>query len=173
MFKKLTTTAMAVAALTCGGQAMAEHYVGGNISALNVDYSLPKDADLVALYGRLGTEFTENFSGEIRIGTGLDDDKLYGTKVELNYFYGAYVRGTIPVTDAFYPYAIVGFTRAELEYKVPGLSVNDSGSDVSFGVGTDIRLTANTDLNLEYMNYYDKNDISVDGFSVGFTYRFY
>lgn len=182
MFKKITTISIALAALTTGGQAMAEYYVGGNISSVKVeeDWSGEK-ANLVSLYGRLGTEFTENFSAEIRVGTGIDDDKInvnvLGTnvpvKVELNHFYGAYVRGTIPVADTFYPYAVVGFTRAELELKVPGGSASDSDDDVSFGVGTDIRLSANTDLNLEYMNYYDKDDLSIDGFSVGFTYRFY
>ena len=93
--------------------------------------------------------------------------------VELNHFYGAYVRGTIPIADAFYPYAVVGFTRGEVEYKNPGVSEKSSKDDVSFGVGADIRLTSNTDLNLEYMNYFDKDDVSLDGFSLGFTYRFY
>ncbi|ART81913.1 hypothetical protein CBP31_04115 [Oceanisphaera profunda] len=173
-FKKLTTVSLAVAALSFGSQAMAEHYVGGNISAMNVENSWNgAEADLVALYARLGTEFTENFSGEIRVGTGLDDDKVNGNKVELNYFYGAYVRGTIPIADAFYPYAIVGATRAELEESSLGQSIKGSGTDISFGVGADIRLTSNTDLNIEYMNYYDKNDISVNGLSLGFTYRFY
>lgn len=181
MFKKLTTVAIAVAALGFGSQAMAEHYVGGNISAMKVKEDDLDNANLVALYGRLGTEFTENFSAEIRVGTGIDDDKVnvnvggmnVPVNVELNYFYGAYVRGTIPIADAFYPYAVVGFTRAELEGKAFGQSVKSSGDDISFGVGADIRLTSNTDLNLEYMNYYDKDDVSIDGFSLGFTYRFY
>lgn len=178
MFKKITTLSFALAALTTGGQAMAEYYVGGNISSMKVEHDFVSDsADLVALYGRLGTEFTENFSAEIRVGTGIDDDtvNVLGTpvKLELNHFYGAYLRGTLPVTDTFYPYAVVGFTRAELEAKASGVSDSDSGSDVSFGLGADIRLTSNTDLNLEYMNYYDKDDLAIDGFSVGFTYRFY
>lgn len=174
MFKKLTTISIAVAALSVGSQAMAEHYVGGNLSALQVEEDWSgENANLVALYGRLGTEFNQYFSGELRLGTGIDDDKINGVTVELNHFYGAYVRGTLPVTNAFYPYVVVGVTRAELEAKVPGTAVSDSGSDVSFGVGTDIRLTSNTDLNLEYMNYYDKDNLSVDGISVGLTYRFY
>lgn len=160
-----------MAALACGGQAMAEHYVGGNISAMAMDEDGLEDANLVALYGRLGTEFTQNFSAEIRVGTGLDDDKInvnaLGTNVpvnvELKHFYGAYVRGIIPIADAFYPYAVVGFTRAELEYRALGFSEKTSGDDISFGVGADIRLTSNTDLNLEYMNYYDKDDVSIDG----------
>lgn len=173
MLKKLTTVSVALAALMTGGQVMAETYVGGNIAALKVDYNYPEDADLVAFYGRLGTEFTENFSAEVRVGTGLDDDRVYGIDVELNHFYGAYVRGTIPIADMFYPYAVVGYTRAELEFKDFWQSAKDSGGDVSFGVGADIRLTPEVDLNLEYMNYYDKHDVTVDGFAVGFTYRFY
>ncbi|WP_319782238.1 porin family protein [Oceanisphaera sp. IT1-181] len=83
------------------------------------------------------------------------------------------MRGTLPVADVFYPYAILGYTRAELEEKSPGKSEKSSNDDISFGIGADIRLNSNTDLNLEYMNYLDKDDVAIDGFSVGVTYRFY
>lgn len=172
MFKKLTTLSLAVAALTCGGQAVAAHYVGGNLGAVQASFDNVGDADLVTAYGRLGTEFSENFSGEVRLGTGIDDDTLKGVKVELEHFYGAYVRGGIPVGDIFFPYAVVGLTRAELQLSNRFASTTESGTDVSFGIGTDIHLNANTNINLEYMNYYDKNDVSVDGFAVGVTYRF-
>ena len=172
MFKKLTTVSLAVAALTCGAPAMAAHYVGGNIAAQSANANTSSDADLVALYGRLGTEFSENFSGEVRLGTGIDDDKVNGYKVELDHLYGAYVRGGIPVGSVFYPYAIVGFTHVELERSNRFGSRKYSGNDVSFGVGTDIHLSPNTDLNVEYMSYYDKKDVSLDGFAVGVTYRF-
>lgn len=172
MIKKLTTASIALAALTCGSQALAENYIGGNISAVKADFENASDAKLVALYGRLGTEFSENFSGEVRLGTGIDDDKVNGVKVDLDHFYGAYVRGGIPVTENFFPYAVVGITRAELKYKGFGRSEKDSGSDISFGVGTDINLTPELSLNVEYMNYYDKHDVAIDGFAVGATYRF-
>ena len=172
MLKKLTTLSIAVAALTCGGHAMAAHYVGGNLAAVQADFDRVGDADLVALYGRLGTEFSENFSGEIRVGTGIDDDRVNGVKVELDHFYGAYVRGGIPLGDVFFPYAVVGLTRAELQLSNRLFSSKESGTDVYFGLGTDIHLSSNVDLNVEYMNYYDKNDVAVDGFAVGMTYRF-
>ena len=53
MFKKLTTVAIAVAALSFGSQAMAEHYVGGNISAMKYKKDNLDNANLVALYGRI------------------------------------------------------------------------------------------------------------------------
>lgn len=187
MLKKLTTISVALAALMTGGQTMAETYVGGNILATKIKEDDLGSFKFASFYGRLGTEFTENFSAEIRVGTGLDNDtnsySIDGVpvdlKVKLKHFYGAYVRGTIPVADVFYPYAVVGYTQAKLEAKasVPGTSISatdsDSGGDVSFGVGADIRLTSEVDLNLEYMNYYDKHDITLDGFAVGVTYRFY
>lgn len=163
MLKKITTASLALAALTCGSQAMAANYVGGNIAAIEAG-----DADLVALYGRLGTEFSENFSGEVRLGTGIDDDTINGNKVKLKHLVGAYVRGGIPVGDVFFPYATVGFT----DVKLSSGGYSDSGNDVSFGFGTDIRINPNVDLNLEYMNYYDKHNVTIDGFSVGATYRF-
>ncbi|ART81002.1 porin family protein [Oceanisphaera avium] len=172
MFKKLTTVSLAVAALACGGQAMAANYVGGNILASKYDEDRGGSADLVSLYGRLGTEFSENFSGELRLGTGIDDDNIGRTKIEQDLFYGAYVRGGIPLGDVFFPYAVLGVTHTKIKYSGPFNSYTNSGSDVSFGLGTDVHLNANTDLNIEYMSYYDKNDVSIDGFAVGVTYRF-
>lgn len=194
MLKKLITISIALAALMTGGQTMAETYVGGNILATKIKEDHYDSYKFASFYGRLGTEFTEHFSAEIRVGTGLDNDTISGPirdeqdntheadlKVKLKHFYGAYVRGTIPVADVFYPYAVVGYTQAKWEEKATWLdhgtaesgSLSTSSGDVSFGVGADIRLTSEVDLNLEYMNYYDKHDITVDGFAVGVTYRFY
>ena len=194
MLKKLTTISVALAALMMGSQTMAETYVGGNILATKIKEDDFGSYKFASFYGRLGTEFTENFSAEIRVGTGLDNDTNSGFirdeqnniheadfKAKLKHFYGAYVRGTIPVADVFYPYAVVGYTQAKLEEKATWLDngtaksgvLSTSSGDVSFGVGADIRLTPEVDLNLEYMNYYDKHDITLDGFAVGFTYRFY
>ena len=169
MFKKIVTTSITLAALTLGSHALAANYVGGNISAMNYERDgVSDDADLVALYGRLGTEFSENFSGELRLGTGIDDDKIYGRKVKLNHMYGAYVRGGIPIAQTFYPYAIVGVTRAKTKFG----STSNTESDLSLGLGTDIRMGNGLDLNLECMNYLDKSRAQLDGFSIGLSKRF-
>ena len=128
------------------------------------------------LAGRLGTKFNENFSGEIRVGLGIGDDSVdvLGTEVdvELDSMFGAYVRGGLQAADSFYPYVVLGYTRGELTASVPGFSDSESESDVSFGLGADVDINEKLTLNIEYMNYFDKDGAEVDGFSFGLVTKF-
>ncbi|MEX1033632.1 MAG: porin family protein [Cellvibrionaceae bacterium] len=145
-------------------------YAGGNLASL--DFSVDgtsQEASLTAVYGRLGTSFTDNISGEIRLGLGVGDDTIFGVDVELENMFGAYVRAGLPVTEVIYPYAVIGYTRGEVD--VSGFS-SESESDVSFGVGVDFGLGGGMAINLEYMNYLDKDGAEVDGFAIGFAKSF-
>lgn len=178
MIKKSTIAAIGLSSLVCGS-AMAEgNYFGGSFAALDYsDDSVDQDFSLTAVYGRLGTNFSENFSGEIRVGTGVGDDSVsYGginANIELDTIYGLYVRAGIPVTESFFPYAVVGYTRGELTLSVSGLgSASESESDASFGLGADFNLTQNVIINGEYMSYFDKDGAEISGFSIGLTTAF-
>ncbi len=158
-------------------------YFGGNASFLEyADDDVEDDASLTAVYGRLGTMFNENFSGEIRVGFGLADDSvdtvLGAVDVELDNLFGAYVRGGIPVSDAFYPYAIIGYTRGKFSYSVPendftyAFKDSDSESDISFGFGADLDIGQNLTLNAEYISLLDKDGAEISGVSVGLASKF-
>lgn len=175
MFKK-TNIARSIACgallAVSGGVFAGDAYYGGNLAF--IDYSEPGiDASVTAIYGRIGTNWNENFSGELRVGLGIGDDtvQLFGEDVDiqLNNFIGAYVKGGAQVNEVFYPYAILGLTRGEAEASVPGFSVTESETDVSFGLGADFNVSESLTLNLEYMNYYDKDSAELSGFSLGFT----
>lgn len=177
MFKKSLIAGLGLSALL-SGYVQAENYYGGNISFL--DYSeegIDDDASLTAIVGRLGTTFNENFSGEVRLGFGVGDDTVdvfgFDADVELDNMFGAYVRGGIPVTDSFFPYAIVGYTRGEVTASISGFgSESETESDVSFGVGADVNVNQNIIINVEYMNYFDKDGAEIDGFSIGIASKF-
>ena len=158
-----------------GGVFAGDMYYGGNLAF--IDYSEPGlDASVTALYGRIGTNWNENFSGELRVGFGIGDDTVdilgEDVDIELNNFFGAYIKGGAQVNEVFYPYAIVGFTRGEAEASVLGFSVTESETDVSFGLGADFNVSESLTLNLEYMNYFDKDSAELSGFSLGFTSAF-
>jgi len=173
-----------VRSITCGallavsGTVFGDDiYYGANVAF--IDYSeegVAADASVTALYGRVGTSFNENFSAEARIGFGLADDTvtIFGEDidVELNNYFGAYLKGGAQVTEVIYPYAIIGYTRGEVEYSAFGASISESESDVSFGLGADLTVTDGMTFNIEYMNYYDKDGAELSGFSVGFISRF-
>ena len=179
MLKKSAIVAAGALTLAYGAaQAEVTYYAGGNVSFLNYsDDFVDDDLSLTAIYGRLGGYFNENFSAELRLGTGIGDDSIdilgSSVDVELDNMYGAYFRAGIPVSEMFYPYAVIGYTRAELSASVSGAgSASESDSDTSFGLGADLNLTQNLTVNLEYMNYFDSDGVEIDGFSIGLARRF-
>ncbi|MFL0800432.1 MAG: porin family protein [Agarilytica sp.] len=178
MYKRTTLAALFLSSTLCGTVHAEGGYYGGNFSFL--DYSeqgVSDDASLTAIYGRLGTSFNENFSGELRIGLGMGDDSVafddLDVNVELDNMYGAYVRGGVPVSEAFFPYVVLGYTRGEVTASVSGFSsVSVSESDISFGFGSDISVSQNVSINLEYMNYLDKDGGEISGFAIGVAGKF-
>ena len=156
-------------------EAKEGNYYGLSVSQLGYDEA-GFSADVMTIDGKLGTYFNENFSGEIRLGLGITDDtvNVFGTDVDVeipNYF-GAYVRGGIPVTEGFYPYIVAGYTRGKIEGSALGESFSETESDVSYGLGADFSVSNDVDITLEYMNYLDKDGVEVDGISLGFKARF-
>ena len=150
----------------------AESY--GGVSILAIDYEetgFSEEAELTAVYGRMGGFFNENFSGEVRVGAGIGDDTIYGADLSLESMFGAYLRGGVQA-GVFYPYVIIGYTRGELEASIPGYSISDSESDTSFGFGVDISFGEKIKGNVEYMDYLDKDGVEIGGFSVGLVTLF-
>lgn len=162
--------------MALSGAAQGEAYIGGNLALLDYSVSGFDDASLKAIVARLGTEFSDYVAGEVRLGYGIGDDSIsafgFDVNVELDYMYGAYLRAGFPAAESFYPYAVLGYTQIELTASAGGFSASDSDSDVSFGLGADIGFSDNTLLNLEYMNYFDKDGAEISAFSIGITGKF-
>lgn len=214
MLKRTIVATFTLAALAFGNQAMAATYVGVGVSVLDMKSSnSDTSTDFSAVDFRLGQEANRFISGEFRLGVGVDggsySDKSDGQKttfladgtnelttktessnasLKLKYYTGVYLRGTLPVADVIFPYAIIGATHVKMDTDITNnstlvsptkneskrdvTSLSGSGTGFSYGVGIDIPMAINFDLNLEYMSYYDKDEISLKGFSAGVTYRF-
>lgn len=158
-----------------------ESYFGGGLAAVKyAEDGIDDEASMKALYGRFGSYLNEYFSAEMRFGLGVDEgtvtERVLGMSVdvdvELNHFIGAYIRGGVPVTSGFTPYVIVGFTRAEVEASLSGFSATADESDTSYGLGADIDVGESVKLNIEYMNYIDKDGGELDGVSIGLLKTF-
>lgn len=174
---KTLLTALAFSAVI--PMAQAEIYLGGNY--LYLDYSEEYyyddlELDLGALYLRGGYQFADWAAVEVRVGTGVSDDTVnefgINVDVELEELYGAYFIAGIPNSSLFYPYAVAGYTRAEMDVSAWGFSESASESDFSYGLGTDIRFSENFAANIEFMRYMDKDGVEVDGLSAGIKYTF-
>src|SRR5690554_156220 len=59
------------------------------------------------------------------------------------------------------PYGVLGFTRIEAEAG----NAKDDDSDFSYGAGVNFAFAPNLSANLEYMRYYDDNDVTVDAWA--------
>lgn len=177
MNKMLFISALAVAILGAGPvmgepyKSTTGPYVGGSALFVESSFARSDDASLMGVGGRLGSHLNENFSGEVRLGLGLGDDTvrsgLLEYDVELKSLVGGYLRLGAPIGDNLHPYAVLGFTRTELKVSQNFLGNNtDSDTDVSYGLGVDLDLDRNLSLNVEYMNYFDDDDLEVSGFSI-------
>ena len=166
----------AVALSAMSGIALAGGYVGGGGSIINYDVEGVGDTDLGLIYGVLGSQLNDNVALELRAGTGFSDGDVtfLNTKIdiELKKYVGAYVKIGAPVNESFYPYAIAGYTRAELRLSSGGFSDSESDSDVSLGLGA--RFGASSDVNfaVEYIRYYDKSGEELGGLSGNVVWSF-
>ena len=160
-------------------------YYGINISSLDYTETASQPINIPvfsvpAISGKLGKKWNDNFSGELRAGFGLSEDErvmvvngsIVPIALELNSFYGTYIRVGEQINSTFYPYAIAGYTRSKGVASVLSVKNSHSETDTSFGIGFDLYLSKSLKVNFEYMNYLDKNSASVDGSSIGLTSSF-
>lgn len=157
----------------CATAHAAEPYAGANIGF--VDYSIDgigSDASLTALYGRGGVKFADVFAVEGRLGLGVGDDSVGTADVSLNYLAGVYVLAGLPVTEQFFPYAVLGYSKGDMDFDLGLGSFSDSESDISYGVGVDFHLNETFTINGEYMSYLDKDGGEIAGFAIGASMSF-
>ena len=162
-----------------------EIYYGANLASIELtDDNGPIDKiSFTTLYGRLGAKWSENISGELRLGLASSKERYVDRMLEMKGFGGVYVKVGAPVSETFYPYAIIGKTRGKLGISVntPGATKNsatknsatktsDTKSDTSFGFGADVKIFDSVTINLEYMNYIDKPVNDFAGFALGLTF---
>lgn len=173
---------IAVLFLFVAGPAIAADqglYAGVNYTQADYKESGFATVTPTALVFKLGKELTPNIAIEGRLGTGLSDDGLTVSGVQLTVdidnFYGVYFKGMLP-TGSITPYGLIGFTKSKLTFtgSVPGFTIagSDSESSLSYGVGVDFQLSKTTAINLEYAQLVKGDGYKLNGFSVGVAFRF-
>ena len=181
MKNKLMITAAVSAAILASSQVYADsthgnRYMGANFGFLNYeDDGMSGDASVTTIEGRVGGFFNDYVAGELRAGLGVtgDETSIMGTNVDVdvNYLLGGYFRFGAPITNKVFPYALLGYTRAEVEASGGGFSADATETDTSYGIGVDVDIV-DMSLNFEYANLLDKKGGKISGFSVGFVTNF-
>ncbi len=90
----------------------------------------------------------------------IDEDKLIGV----------FMRGKLPVADSLKFSGTVGFTRATFATGQGREFANDS--DVSYGLGTEFRMSEDLSLSVDYMQLIDQPQVEHSGINLGLEGRF-
>ncbi|WP_237673540.1 porin family protein [Vreelandella profundi] len=166
-FALANSTAFAESAGSAYVGALASHYV------FDIDGE-SDDLNPTGLTVRGGYFFTDNFAVEGRLGTGLADDNISGTNVdvELDQLMGVYVAGFLPVNDVFSFYGLLGFSYAEATLSNRFASISDDDDGFSYGAGVEFDFTQQISGQLEYVSYLSKSEYDLSAASIGLSYNF-
>ena len=90
--------------------------------------------------------------------------------------YGGYAKFSLPVNNDFSLFARVGVTSATVDATASNGSASasawSSGSDFSYGAGAQFNFTKDIYGQVDYMSYYNKNNITVQAPSISVGYKF-
>ena len=156
-----------VAMLVCSAVQSEDYFVAG-ITAHDIDGG-DSSLNLTSITGTYGRNFSDNMSGELRFGIGVDDDSIidsFGDTItsEIDLHYGAYLKFSA-TSGEIKPYAILGITKFKVTALDSSVGVEESGSedDFSYGLGVDF----GNGFVIEYTQYYDKDGVEINGLSFG------
>lgn len=164
MFKK---SLIALSLLTLPLTASANWSAGGGYANLSEE-----DLSFGMLYGAIAYEFVQeggkfSFMPELRLGTGVSDDEMFGVNVEVSRFTALSVRGQYKFGNGFY--AFVAPSYGNLDIKVSSAYRSASADDWEFGYGAGVGKKLNEKGSVEAsFESYDGADV----ISVGFKYAF-
>jgi hypothetical protein len=126
--------------------------------------------------GKIGKQFNPNFAVEGRFGIGVADDTVDAgglpVTVEIDYYFGVYGKGILPLSSAASVYGLLGFTQAKLTASAAGFSASDSDGDISFGLGGEFNVSPKTSVSLEFARLLKGDGYRIDGLSLGVSFKF-
>lgn len=160
--------ALAVGLLTSAVVVQAEIYAGAQFNIMKIDRGAVSDAQFDALTLRGGMVLHELVSAELRLGTGISDDRYRNIEVENDFFYGVYARLTPPLEGSVQPYLIGGYGYAEND--IHGATERDDGS--SYGGGMEMGVGQHSTLNVEYLRLVDNAYGKQELIGIGINYAF-
>jgi len=137
-----------------------------------------------ALRGVIGYEVNPNLGLESIFALGLSgsDYKVTangrpfavpgGAELEVNNALGFYLKPKTKLGDNLELFGRLGFLRADITLTALGESIKDSGSGLSGGAGLSYLVNPTTSVTVDYMQYYSKDGVKINGYTVGFGFKF-
>ena len=131
-----------------------------------------------AVRGIIGTEIDENLALEGMFATGMSSGSVtisgYNATIALDSMYGFYLKPKINLSDKASLFARIGYAHSNATLAISSLSYSSSASNssISYGVGTNYKITDKMSLSADYMVYYNKDSVNVNGMAFGIGYKF-
>jgi Outer membrane protein beta-barrel domain len=116
-------------------------YFGGTLSRISVDDVDGASPHPTALGLQLGYDMGPHLALEARAGTGLSSDSVTVQGIDIDFkiksFLGGYLRGTLPLSDRFDVYGLLGYATGKASGSAMGVSASASEDSVSYFVGAE------------------------------------
>jgi outer membrane immunogenic protein len=127
--------------------------------------------------GKVGYNLNKNTAFEIMAAGNLNSVNFYYgstfiANVKIDSAYGAYGKFSLPVNDDVSLFVRVGATNASISASTRYGRYFTSGSSLSYGAGAQFNFTKAIYGQVDYMSYYNRNDISVTAPSISVGYKF-
>jgi len=142
--------------------ASAGGYIG--VTAFEVDTEAG-DFQGVNLVG--GVDLNDFIGVRGRYMLSVDDENYQGVTIEIEEMYGVDLKLTLPLSDSFNPYLVIGKTKVEVEASNHWATASDSDTLTSYGVGVQFDVRESLSITAEFMDIDDAEMISL-GASLNF-----
>jgi Outer membrane protein beta-barrel domain len=149
-------------------------YFGGMLSRISVDDTGGASPHPTAGALQLGYDLGPHLALEARLGTGLSSDSVSVEGIDVDFkiksFVGGYLRGTLPLSDSFGVYGLLGYASGKAEASAMGVVASDSEDGVSYFVGAEFNFGADREhgLALEWGQVVE----DAKALSLAYRYRF-
>lgn len=131
-----------------GSEGDTGPYIGFSIGQFNYKESGLQDINPGIGQFRFGAYLTPNLAIEGRVGRSLGWTTVDGFGLEVQNLYGGYLKGIVPVTNAFSLYGLAGLTAVQLHRDYGTFHSNDNG--FSYGLGAEFKFPNRMVISAEY-----------------------
>jgi opacity protein-like surface antigen len=133
------------------------------------------DADPQALRGIIGYDVHRYLAVEGMLAFGVRKDTFFDFEentVKLKHAFGLFVKPKYDFGN-IEAFARLGWARTKVDFSCPsGLCQGSNDSDFAYGLGVNYRFNPKMHVGLDWARYQDKGGVKVDGWTIGFGYRF-
>lgn len=132
-----------------------------------------------SLEGSANYELGKNMEISANFGLGISTDTEPSpdnalVKLSVEHYYGVYLKPKLEFGSGQL-YALLGYTgtrlKGEVEFNGRSASDKDSSSGISYGLGTQLHLSSDSAIKLEWRLQADPSDYELSGFILGYSWN--